>query len=490
MLEWCAWVLVGLQTPLFWWPLAIVHSVLSQAVGVRIVAAVVTQLYAVVMGVVLVVGKYTHRAQLPTVAPSAAVRARLMGRRLAVGVELGRLPGALTVYTDEEIFSAQRDALRGAKRTALLMTMYMRAHSADVVGMLLNEVALALRLRPQLRVFVMTDADGLWYADTLRDLAGTAAAEQLHLRVSRDRAFCTHAKMLVVDDEVSLITGANFAEEYCVGSLAGHGIFTDLCWRSDNKTLAAALTTEFARVWATGRDLLRPSADVLFPLLVAAAAAAAPAAAVADVVGARWSACVLPPGGGMGAELVRRIDACRRRVVIISPYFSSTRSVCDALARALRRGTRVTIYASTYRTPGSTSTAHWLHSAELAPLGVAGARVCWQRPAALGGALMHAKVWVFDDDLVIGSTNASAYSEVRTHDLLATLAAPLSCTAPIATATATATAARAFMRWWRKEIVKTRGWYDEAVGVEYWAVPPSLVQRTLQDVCTFGFGNI
>ncbi len=101
-------------------------------------------------------------------------------------------------------------------------------------------------------------------------------------------------------------------------------------------------------------------------------------------------------------ELSRRFESARRRIWILTPYFTPTQSLLRGLVRAARRGCDVRLVLPG---PSDVPMARWIALAFYPKLLKAGCRI-----AEYQGSMLHAKTMMVDDWVLVGSGNLNQRS--------------------------------------------------------------------------------
>ncbi|MEO8550980.1 MAG: phospholipase D-like domain-containing protein [Kofleriaceae bacterium] len=296
-----------------------------------------------------------------------------------------------------ETYPAMLAAMAGAQKS-ILLEVYILA--ADATGEQFRTVMLE-RARAGVAVRVLYDAVGAfglataWF-DELRD-----AGVQVHAfnpialwRRKYRLSLRDHRKILVVDDAIAFTGGLNIADEYAATEHGGKGWHDMHCQIRGPATLD--LSRLFRRTWlATGGK----------PYPAPPRASEAPTG-----TGTSFARVIentkLRQRGAFRRTYLHVIKQARDSVLIENAYFLPERSVRRALARAVRRGVKVSIIV-----PGSSDVKMVQYAGDyvlrrLAKRGVEILR--WQ------GTMMHAKTAVVDGIWsTIGSYNFDAQSRLN-----------------------------------------------------------------------------
>jgi cardiolipin synthase len=117
-------------------------------------------------------------------------------------------------------------------------------------------------------------------------------------------------------------------------------------------------------------------------------------------------------------ELLSRFQNARRRLWVLTPYFTPTQSLLKALAQAARRGCEVRLIL-----PGASDVpmVRWVSMAFYPKLLKAGCHI-----AEYQGSILHAKTLVVDDWVLVGSSNLNQRSLRRDLEVNVVLQQPKS----------------------------------------------------------------
>jgi cardiolipin synthase A/B len=193
-----------------------------------------------------------------------------------------------------------------------------------------------------------------------------------------------HRKLLTLDGQVAFVGGAGLSDEFAPGPGAWRELMLEI-----RGPVVADWQRAFARTWRRcGPELALPDADVA-PLPGGAAGRLALSEA--------RQRSVLAHG------VLRRVDAARTRVWIMSAYFVPSRRLRKALRRAARRGVDVRLLVPSARTdhPWVRQAARRFYGGMLR----SGVRIFEYQPRVL-----HAKMILCDDWVSIGSSNLDRWS--------------------------------------------------------------------------------
>jgi cardiolipin synthase len=308
--------------------------------------------------------------------------------------------GLRLVGDGREAFAAMFDAIDRA-RSSIFLEMYI--FSADATGTEFRD-RLAAAARRGVRVMVLVDAWGSWatpeaFWAPLRAAGGEA---RFFHPIRRGLfPFRNHRKLLLVDDEVAWLGGMNVADEYRTG-LHGEPPWRDFMLGIPGAA-AARLRRPFLKMW------LRADR----PRLRAAFFRRGVARETAD---GEAKVRVLASGPGETARLALQahrqvIRAARSRVDLAMGYFFPPGRILRELRRAVGRGVRVQLLV-TRRT--DVAVMRWAARGLYGRLLRMGVEVYEYLPA-----MLHAKLAVADDVLVIGSANLDLRSDRLNHEITA-----------------------------------------------------------------------
>lgn len=194
-----------------------------------------------------------------------------------------------------------------------------------------------------------------------------------------------HRKLVLADGTVGFVGGMNLAEAYS-SEFRGEASWRDLILRIEGPAVRS-LVRLFTRTW------IRAGGDP-----EAAGNLGAPEREVG-----RAAVQIVEGTGLLGRRGLRRyymtlVGMARRRIFLANAYFAPERPLRRALRRAARRGVRVELLL-----PGLTDVpmVRWAGRACYGRLLESGARI-----RELRGAVLHAKLAVFDDEILLaGSAN-------------------------------------------------------------------------------------
>ena len=302
-----------------------------------------------------------------------------------------------------ETFPAMLEAIAAAK-TSVLLEVYILA--ADATGDRFK-AALLERARAGVKVRILYDAVGSFglatsWSDELRE-AGVEIHVFNPIALWRRRfrwSHRDHRKILVVDDEVAFTGGLNIADDYAPSEEGGKG-WHDMHCRVRGPAVLD-LSRLFRRTWIA-------SGGAVYPWPPRASdAPEGPGESYARVI----ENTKRRQRGAFRRTYLHVIKHARDSVMIENAYFLPERRVRRALARAVRRGVKVSIIVPGHSDVKMVEYASDYVLRRLAKRGVEILR--WQGP------MMHAKTAVVDGMWsTIGSYNFDAQS--RFNNLEVTL---------------------------------------------------------------------
>ena len=254
----------------------------------------------------------------------------------------------------DAIFAAHRDAIVEARREVLLQTYVWETSDATRrIGDALVELSrrVAARGGPAVQVYVLVERNlitGLGAAEQARVDLGALGLDprrvELHVDTYRHMALGSeHAKGLVVNGEIAILTGANPQLFHSFDDRAwydlGFLLFGDV---------ARALRHDFIDAWACGTDAAPPDPARAVATGEASAAMARPriggvAAAVAMRRGAEFPNNQLD--NPQGQALLAAFAAAERTIDVQTPNLNDDAAI-DALAAAVARGVGVRLLLS------------------------------------------------------------------------------------------------------------------------------------------------
>lgn len=302
-------------------------------------------------------------------------------------------------------FAAMLDAIDRA-RTYIFLEMYFFA--ADDTGRKFRNRLAAAALR-NVQVKVLVDAWGSWTTpEAFWAPLRTAGAEvRLFHPIRRGLfPFRNHRKLLLVDDVRAWFGGMNVADEYHTGR-GGEPPWRDFLLGVEGPE-AARLRRPFLRMWVRADR----------PLLIRAFFRhRKPQAGEQPEGGLRFFAS----GPGETARLALQahrevIRAAQRSVDLAMGYFFPPGRILRDLRRAVERGVRVRLLV-TRRT--DVPAMRWAARGLYGRLLRAGIEVYEYLPA-----ILHAKLAVADDTLLVGSANLDLRSDRLNHELTAVVHDP------------------------------------------------------------------
>jgi cardiolipin synthase len=303
-------------------------------------------------------------------------------------------------------FAAMFEAIDRA-RTSVFLEMYIFA--ADDTGREYRDRLAAAALRG-VRVMVLLDAWGSWTTpEAFWSPLRAAGAEVRFFRPIRRGLFPfrNHRKLLLVDDAAAWLGGMNVADEYR-GGRRGDQPWRDFVLGVEGPA-AARLRRPFLRMWLRAerplllraffrrrdrRDSEQPEGGVRF----------------------------FASGPGEAARLALQahrevIRGARVNLDLAMGYFFPPGRILRELRRAVGRGVRVRLLV-TRRT--DVPAMRWAARGLYGRLLRAGIEVYEYLPA-----MLHAKLAVADDTLIVGSANLDLRSDRLNHELTAIVHDPL-----------------------------------------------------------------
>lgn len=302
-------------------------------------------------------------------------------------------------------FAAMLDAIDHA-RTSILLEMYFFA--ADDTGREYRDRLAAAALRG-VRVMVLVDAWGSWTTPEpfWAPLRATGAEVRLFHPIRRGLfPFRNHRKLLLVDDVIAWLGGMNVADEYHAGQRE------EPPWRDFllgiEGPAAARLRRPFLRMWVRAD---RPLLLRAFFRRRKPQEGEQPSGAVHFI----------NSGPGETARLALQthrevIHTARRSVDLAMGYFFPPGRILRELRRAVERGVRVRLLV-TRRT--DVPAMRWAARGLYGRLLRSGIEVYEYLPA-----ILHAKLAIADDTLIIGSANLDLRSDRLNHELTAVVRDP------------------------------------------------------------------
>jgi cardiolipin synthase len=345
-------------------------------------------------------------------------------------------------------FAAMLAAIDGA-RSCVFLEMYIFA--ADATGREYRDRLAAAALRG-VRVMVLVDAWGSWTTpDTFwAPLRAVGAQVRLFHPIRRGLfPFRNHRKLLLIDDEVAWLGGMNVADEYRTGS-KGDAPWRDFVLAVEGPE-AAGLRRSFLRMWVRAERALRLRSIFL-------------RRAPDDGGPLPGRVRFYASGPGETARLALQthrevIRGARASLDLAMGYFFPPGRILRELRRAVGRGVRVRVLVGRGTdVPAMRWAARGLYGRLLR----AGIEVYEYLPA-----VMHAKLAVADDTLLIGSANLDLRSDRLNHELTAVVLDPLlAATARRAFEADLARSERVQLAHWRM-----RPWLDKVRELlSYWMI--------------------
>jgi len=302
-------------------------------------------------------------------------------------------------------FAAMFDAIDRA-RASVFLEMYLFA--ADGTGREYRDRLAAAALRG-VRVMVLVDAWGSWTTPDAFWAPLRAAGAQVRLYHPIRRGlfpFRNHRKLLLVDDETAWLGGMNVADEYRAGR-KGEPPWRDFLLGVEGPE-AARLHRPFLRMWVRAERRL---------LLRALFRPRTPREGEQAQGGVRFIAS--GPGETARLALHTHREVIRNASVSVDlamGYFFPPGRILRELRRAVGRGVRVRLLV-TRRT--DVPAMRWAARGLYGRLLRAGIEVYEYLPA-----ILHAKLAVADDTLLVGSANLDLRSDRLNHELTAVVRDP------------------------------------------------------------------
>jgi cardiolipin synthase len=312
----------------------------------------------------------------------------------------------LRLVGDGEIaFSEMFSAVERA-RSSVFLEMYI--FSPDATGREFRD-HLAAAARRGVRVMVLLDAWGCWKTPESFWAPLRAAGAEVRLFHPIRRGlfpFRNHRKLLLVDNAIAWLGGMNVADEYRTGR-PGQPPWRDFMLGVEGPD-AARLRRPFLRMWIRADRAL---------LLGAFFRHRRPREGEGLEGGVRFIAS----GPGETSRLALQahrdvIRAARRSVDLAMGYFFPPGRILRQLRQAVGRGVRVRLLV-TRRT--DVPAMRWAARGVYGRLLRAGIEIYEYLPT-----LLHAKLAVADDTLVVGSANLDLRSDRINHEITAVVRDP------------------------------------------------------------------
>lgn len=315
------------------------------------------------------------------------------------------MSGLRLVGNGAAAFAAMFAAVDGAK-TSVFLEMYTFA--ADSTGRQFRDRLAAAAARG-VRVMVLADAWGCWMtpASFWAPLREAGAEVRLFHPIRRGLfPFRNHRKLLLADDAVAWLGGMNVADEYHTGR-RGEPPWRDFLLGVEGPA-AARLHRSFLRMW------VRAERPLLFRAFFRRRV---PREDELPEGGVRFFAS----GPGETARLALQahrevIGKARASVDLAMGYFFPPGRILRELRRAVGRGVRVRLLV-TRRT--DVPPMRWAARGLYGRLLRAGVEVYEYLPA-----ILHAKLAIADDTLLVGSANLDLRSDRLNHELTAEVRDP------------------------------------------------------------------
>jgi cardiolipin synthase A/B len=302
----------------------------------------------------------------------------------------------------QEIFPAMLAAIGTARESIRLETYICEA------GEIGRQFCAALTAAAGrgVRVSVLVDALGSWLLPDDFFAPLTAAGGEVRffnpLRFSRF-GVRDHRKLLVCDDRVAFIGGANIADDYD-GDGVTRGWF-DLMVRVEDTELARALAEDFENIFAdAGLENLRLRKLRAFRKIRRA-------------VSATQFFSVRPgrAAGGFQRALQHALLHARAADFIV-PYFLPNRRLRKLLGQMVRRGGRVRLILPAHCDVPAARAAGLVYYARLLRAGV---EIYEYQPQ-----ILHAKIYRVDENVFAGSSNLDVRSFKLNYELMLRFADP------------------------------------------------------------------
>jgi cardiolipin synthase len=270
----------------------------------------------------------------------------------------------------------------------------------DRIGRRLAE-AVRDRARAGISVYVLVDAFGsLGSEDLMASLEQSGAEVRWYQPLAPwapawDPNRRNHRKLILVDGAIGFTGGMNISEVYTSEFRGEHA------WRDMTVSVQGPAVREMARIFLSTWLRCEGTAGAMGAIL---SGRREKGKAGVQVVGG---------GGWRGRRTLRGyyltlIRLAHERIFLANAYFAPEPSLRRALCRAARRGVRVELLL-----PGTSDVpiVRWAGRASYTRLLEAGATIREMR-----GAVLHAKVAVFDDEIVLAGSANLDYRSFR-HNL-------------------------------------------------------------------------
>ncbi len=269
--------------------------------------------------------------------------------------------------------------------------------ATDAIGSAIDSTSKRLYVRLRSAGAQVVANDGLFIAR-----GGILGARRIHFH-AEDALHFDHRKMMVIDGKVAYVGGTGIEDHFADGR------FADAMCRVTGP-IVSQIQLAFLTSWAKDGGPHPPDLDGIFLDEVSAL----PALPVADL---ETTLLMHVPGTGhhpIRQAIVKALDAARTRVDVVNPYISNAH-VIRRLIAAAERGAAVRIVIPEAPRPPLPMAAF---RAWLPALLAAGATVV-RHPG-----MAHAKIYRFDDRLLIGSCNLDDLSLYRNDELDLRFAGP------------------------------------------------------------------
>ena len=303
-------------------------------------------------------------------------------------------------------FAAMLDAIDRARAT-IFLEMYLFA--ADGTGSEFRD-RLAAAARRSVRVLVLVDAWGSWNTPAAFWAPLRAAGAQVRIFHPIRRGlfpFRNHRKLLLVDDAVAWLGGMNVADEYR-GGRRGEPPWRDFVLGVESPEVAR-LHRPFLRMWARADR----------PLLIRAFfRRRQPPADERQEGGVRFFTSGPAETARLALQAHRQvIRSAQRSLDLAMGYFFPPGRILRELRHAVGRGVRVRLLVTRNTdVPAMRWAARGLYGRLLR----AGVEVYEFLPA-----ILHAKLAVADDTLLVGSANLDLRSDRLNHEITAVVHDPV-----------------------------------------------------------------
>jgi cardiolipin synthase len=302
-------------------------------------------------------------------------------------------------------FTAIFAAIEGAG-ASIHLEVYLLA--ADATGVALRD-RLAAAARRGVKVMVLADAWGSWTTPDgfWAPLRAAGAEVRLFHPIRRGLfPFRNHRKLLLVDDRAAWLGGMNVGDEYRTGKGG------EPPWRDNLLEIvgpdALRLKRQFLRMWARADRPLRPRA------FFRRRRPEPPGEAALAL--RLWASGPGEPERYALAAYRDLIRGAARAIDLSMSYFFPPGRILRELRRAVRRGVRVRLLLSRRN---DVAIMRWAARGLYGRLLRAGVEIWEYLPT-----MLHAKLAVADDTLVLGSANLDLRSDRLNYELVAAVRDP------------------------------------------------------------------